>query len=698
MDFSKAGMDTEYTDVRWLDETGLGPDALKSGFEAVLREHAGASTAVQKANLFAFLCRRARVAVDAHDRFQDKLNHGDLLRRFNWSKHREIRNGAMQALADESDAAWEEGYWTGHEDFGHVCPGWIRLLDKGFSGILADAQARLASCTDPAQREFYETVRITYAAIVDYLNRLADAVEPVVADSAAVLRTIAARPPETTREALQTLYSFFALHEFVAGGRDRSMGRLDKMLYRFYQADLARGVGEAELRESIRFFLYKIWVARVPFDQPIELGGMDSGGAEVTNELSRMIIEEYDGLDIHSPKIHVRVSANTPTDFLVRVVDTIRRGHSSILLCNDDVVIRSLEKAGISRAEAEDYVMIGCYEAAAYGCEIPCTGTAGMNLLKAFEKALADGVQTYGELYDRFAYYTQYAIDRAMTVVREWERHYREIYPDALLSGTFDSCLARGRDAYDDGVKYNNSSLNVASIGSTVDAFMMLKKFVFDEHEFTLDEFRKVLAGNWRGHEKLRRRIRACPKRYGNGDPEADALTRKISDKVGDAITGQPNGRGGVFKAGCFSINHNVRYGQKCGATPDGRFSGDTLSKNLCPGPGMEFGGITAIINSVATSIDAVKFPNGTVMDIVFHPTAVSGEDGLLAMLGVYMTFFTLGGFAMHGNVFDAAVLREAQAHPEDYRNLQVRVCGWNVFFVHLSRAEQDDFIRQAAR
>ncbi len=691
-------MDSEYSDVQWIAGTGLAPEELISGFEGVLGEHVGESTAVQKANLFAFLCRHARVAVDAHDIFQDKLDHGDLLRRFNWNKQQDVCKGAMQALAAESDAAWNEGYWCGSADFGHVCPGWIRLLDKGFSGILAEAEARLVSCTHPAQREFYETVRTTYAAIVDYLNRLADAVEPVVADSAAVLRAIAARPPETTREALQTIYSFFSLHEFVSGGRDRSMGRLDKELRRFYRADLARGVSEAELRETFRFFLYKIWVARVPFDQPLELGGMDAGGAEVTNELSRMIIEEYDGLDIHSPKIHVRVSASTPTDFLLRVVDTIRRGHSSIVLCNDDVVIRSLVKAGISRAEAEDYVMIGCYEAAAYGCEIPCTGNAGMNLLKAFEKALANGVQTYGELYEHFEHYTKYAIDRALNAVREWERHYREIYPDALLSGTFASCLARGRDAYDGGVKYNNSSLTVASIGSTVDAFMMLKKFVIDEHALTLDEFRKVLAGNWRGHEKLRRRIRSCAKRYGNGDPEADALTRKISDMVGDSITGKPNGRGGVFKAGFFSINHNVRYGKKCGATPDGRCSGDTISKNLCPGPGMEFGGITAIIKSVATSIDAVKFPNGTVLDIVFHPSAVSGEDGLLAMLGVYKTFFKLGGFAMHCNVFDPSVLRDAQEHPENYQNLQVRVCGWNVFFVHLSKAEQDDFIRQAER
>lgn len=691
-------MDSEYSDVRWLDDTGLAPEKLKTGFEAVLGAHSGESTAVQKANLFAFLCRHARVAVDAHDIFQDKLNHCDLLKEFNWSKYLALRNGAMKASADESDAAWNEGYWNGHEDFGHVCPGWIRLLDKGFSGILAEAQARLASCTDAAQREFYETVRTTYAAVIDYLNRLAGAVEPVVADSAAVLRAIAARPPETTREALQTIYSFFSLHEFVSGGRDRSMGRLDKELYRFYKADLARGVSEAELRETFRFFLYKIWVARVPFDQPLELGGMDAGGAEVTNELSRMIIEVYDELNIHSPKIQLRVSAKTPADFLLRVLDTIRRGNSSILLCNDEVVINSLVRAGISRAEAEDYVMIGCYEPAAYGCEIPCTGNGGMNLLKAFEKAWADGAQTCDELYERFEHHTKCALDRAMNAVREWEKHYMEVYPDALLSGTFDSCLARGRDAYDGGVKYNNSALTVASIGSTVDSFMMLRKFVFDEHALTLDELRGALADNWRGREDIRRRIRACAKRYGNGDPEADALTRKSSDMVGGHVTGKPNGRGGVFKAGLFSIDHNVRYGQKCGATPDGRFAGDTISKNLCPEPGMEFGGITAIIKSVATSIDAVKFPNGSVLDIVFHPSAVSGDDGLLAMLGVYKAFFKMGGFAMHCNVFDPSVLRDAQAHPENYQNLQVRVCGWNVFFVHLSKAEQDDFIRQAER
>ena len=130
-------------------------------------------------------------------------------------------------------------------------------------------------------------------------------------------------------------------------------------------------------------------------------------------------------------------------------------------------------------------------------------------------------------------------------------------------------------------------------------------------------------------------------------------------------------------------------------ATPDGRHAGDPLSKNLCATVGMDRRGITALIRSV-TAIDHASFPNGSVLDVVLHPSAVSGEDGICAFYGLLMTYFKRGGFAMHGNVFDAATLKEAQRDPERYKNLQVRVCGWNAYFVNLSRAEQDAFIKQA--
>jgi len=160
-------------------------------------------------------------------------------------------------------------------------------------------------------------------------------------------------------------------------------------------------------------------------------------------------------------------------------------------------------------------------------------------------------------------------------------------------------------------------------------------------------------------------------------------------------VNNKPNGRGGVFKAALFTIDFCFFLGKRTMATPDGRLAGEPLSKNLCASVGMDKKGITSLIHSV-TQIDMADFPNGSVLDIVLHPTVVSGEEGLEAFYAILMTYFAKGGFGVHGNVFDVKTLQDAQKHPEKYRTLQVRLCGWNVYFVNLSKVEQDSFIAQA--
>ena len=228
-----------------------------------------------------------------------------------------------------------------------------------------------------------------------------------------------------------------------------------------------------------------------------------------------------------------------------------------------------------------------------------------------------------------------------------------------------------------------------------LDSLCAVNKLVFIDKRFTLPELRDILISDWQGYERERQIARRLPMKYGNGEPISDALTTDFASFCASLINNKPNGRGGVFKAALFTIDFCFAAGKKTMATPDGRRAGEPLSKNLCASVGMDRKGITALINSV-TNIDFADFPTGSVLDIVLHPTAVSGEDGLEAFYSVLSTYFKKGGFAMHGNIFDAEILKLAQAEPEKYKNLQVRVCGWNAYFVNLSKTEQDSFIRQA--
>jgi len=377
---------------------------------------------------------------------------------------------------------------------------------------------------------------------------------------------------------------------------------------------------------------------------------------------------------------------------------------------NDDIAIKALMDVGIEEKDAKNYVPIGCYEPAVWGVEIGCTGNGGVNMAKAVEFVMTDGIdhktgklcgvktgkiESWEDFVKAVKIQLKYMTESAMDYIRKIEEHYREINPDMILSAQYDESIKRGVDVYEGGAKYNNSSLYYYFIATLVDSMAAVKKLVFDHKLVTFDKLCEIMKNNWEGHEELNKVARNLKEKYGNNNDLADSIMTDIADFGAELINNKPNSRGGVFKMALFSIDHFVEFGELTMATPDGRYEGEPLSKNLCATVGMDRNGITALINSI-TKMDHSKFPNGSVFDFVVHPTAVSGDDGLEAFYGILLTYIKKGGFAMHGNVFNPETLKEAQKNPEKYKNLQVRVCGWNVYFVNLSKAEQDAFIKQA--
>jgi formate C-acetyltransferase len=270
-----------------------------------------------------------------------------------------------------------------------------------------------------------------------------------------------------------------------------------------------------------------------------------------------------------------------------------------------------------------------------------------------------------------------------------------DINPDPILSAMLSPCVEKGVDAYAGGAKYNNSSYYISTLASFTDSVVAVKKIVFAEQRMTFQELGNILKANWKGNEKLRLEMLKSPEKYGNNIAEVDEIAVEFADFAAKLINGKPNSRGGIFKAGNFSIDFCFKNGKRTMATPDGRMAGEPLSKNLSAVTAMDKKGITGLINTV-TKMNLSDFPDGSVLDIVLHPSAVQGEDGLDAFWGTLKTYFAKGGLALHGNVFNVEDLKKAQQNPNEYANLQVRLCGWNVFFVNLSKEEQDAFIQQA--
>lgn len=711
-DKSNSALCSQFDNIGWIEESGIGERELREAVDSLTYAE-GLSKAMIKAKTFELVAQKSRIAVDKDDIFQDKLFGGNLIlnQRNIWE-----RQVIDEFLHEESKAAcdaWEKyGTYSTMSDFGHTSPNSRLLLKVGFSGLAARIErARVREGLSEKQADFYNACAVTLNAVLTYLGRLADAIQPYNAENAASLRNLTKAAPANIYEAMQTLVAYFFFHEYVGGTRVRTLGRLDVLLYPFYKNDIANGTfTKDEIKEMLKFFLNKFWTAKVPFDLPFCLGGLDAGGNEVTNELSYLIVETYNELDIHSPKIHIRVSDKTPESFVKLVLGCIRGGNSSFVFVNDAVGIKSLENVGIEEKDAMDYVPIGCYEPAVWGVEIGCTGNGGVNLAKAVEMVITNGIDLKtGEVcgaktgkigsYDEFvsAIKTQirFMSERMMNYVVSIEKHYDKINPDPILSSMYDKSVERGVDVYEGGAKYNNSSIYYFCIASLVDSVAAVKKLVYDDKDVTFDELCEILKNNWSGHERLRFKAKNLCEKYGNNNALADELAVEFSNFVAEISNNRPNGRGGVFKTALFSIDYYVPLGEKMMATPDGRLSGEILSKNLCASVGMDKNGITALINSV-TKMDLSKFPTGSVLDILLHPSAVQGDDGLDAFYGMLKTYFKKGGFAMHGNVFNVDDLKAAQREPEKYKNLQVRVCGWNAYFVNLSKAEQDAFIKQA--
>ena len=702
----------QFENVEWLIESGMSEDQLQVLFDQLMENKDHASRAMIKANTYKMLAEYSRVAVDKDDIFQDKLFGGKYLSRQRWIWEQEINRTALPTEYQTQKDGKQCGAFEGYGDYGHISPNSRLLLQIGAVGILDRVKTAMArEDITEKQRDFYRSCTVAWDAFLRYLERLAEAVAPYNEENAAALHNLTCGAPRSSYEAMQLLIAYFFFHEYVGKARVRTLGRLDLLLEPFYVRDVESGVyTKQEIREMLKFFLNKFWTAKVPFDLPLCLGGIDADGREVTSEISYMIVEVSRELNIYSPKIHIRVSDKTPPSFVKLVLESIREGNSSFVFVNDAVAIKALSAVGIEERDAKDYTPIGCYEPAVWGVELGCTGNGGVNLPKAMELVMTRGIDlktglrcgldtgeigSYEQLMCAVKKQLRHATECAMTYIVGIEHYYGEINPDPILSAMYDHSVACGVDVYEGGAKYNNSSLYYWCIASLVDSLAAVKKLVFEDGEVTFGELCEILKNNWEGHEALRRKALSTCEKYGNNREVADEIALEISNFVSEISNNHPNGRGGVFKTALFSIDRYVDLGGKTMATPDGRREGEILSKNLCATVGADKNGITALINSV-TKIDHSRFPNGSVLDVVLHPTAVSGEDGLNAFYGILMTYFRKGGFAMHGNVFRAEDLRAAQREPEKYQNLQVRVCGWNVYFVNLSKVEQDAFIRQA--
>jgi len=304
-------------------------------------------------------------------------------------------------------------------------------------------------------------------------------------------------------------------------------------------------------------------------------------------------------------------------------------------------------------------------------------------------------MKTFEDFYFAFLKQWEYLIEQSMKITNDAERFLAFVNPSSMYSATIETSLKNGRDGYGGGVKFNNNAMLNCGFASAVDSLLTVKEFVFDKKEITLAELSEVLRNNWEGYEILRAKVKKSPHKYGNNDMVADTYASAMSSYFANKVNNVPNSRGGVYKAIFHSARAFVIQGEKTGALPDGRLAGEELSKNASAVPGMDKKGVTALVES-ATKLIPSDYHESFNVDVMLHPSTVDGENGYNVFKGILMTYLKKGGQSIQFNIFNIETLRDAQKNPEKYKNLQVRVCGWNTLWNNMSKKEQDAYILRA--
>lgn len=660
---------------------------------------------VVKATLYAWLCDNLAIGMSPHDwfpafacwdRYARPLSpvvsrrDSEIFKRFNADEARRMAEGNAS------------GKWTFWKDFDHSVPEWEKNLALGFPGL--DRRLRENGRAAPRDR----AVGIVSEATLRLLDRFVaygaardDGRSPRLRKQVEGLKRLRAGPPQTAYDALLFIYLYFVCSEHLDVVQCRSLSILDVVLWPLYRADLAAGrTTEAEFREQFRHFLWQWGSIDNYWGQPATLGGTKADGTTEYNPLSEIILDVLDDYAQPSPKFHLKIARNTPPAILRKALDMARR-HRSVAFCGEEPIRRILTHCGYTEDEARRFYTKGCYEfCVPEGAND--TGVGYVSLVKPVSDLLAGAARGDFAAEDFAAFERAYTaavvatLEEAMDIAAAFERHLDDVNPANLATLAVENAVKTGRDAFANGAsRGNHTRILTVGFGTAVDALLAVREIVYERREMTLAALGRLMAKDWAGREDLRLRMQRAPRKWGANDPEANALAARLGKALARAVNGKPNSRGGRFGLSGHCARQFVCQGERLGATPDGRKAGDEVSKNLSPAVGADREGATALVLTLG-ALDARDWPGDFPLDVMLLPSSVSGEKGLDAMEALVRAFFAQGGALIQFNVFDVAELRDAQAHPERYENLQVRVCGWNVRWNDLPKKEQDAYIRRA--
>lgn len=630
------------------------------------------------------------------------------------------------------------GAFCGNNQFpGHASPDYGQLLRFGAEGLLEQVRQRLQQPADGAQQAELQGMALCLEALEELGDRYAAEARRLartesdpqraqeLLEIAAVCDKVPRNPAESFREAVQSLWFGYICVMLENWGTGNTFLRIDQYLDPYYEADKAKGLSLEEAYQYLAMLLINCNSACVVYSEmrshgfagnnsgcSFTIGGVKPDGSCAVNDLSYLILEAERAVNMGSDDVVVRLSDNTPEDFSLLACEVARDVGGKLKFLGDKTAIANLERDGMTRQQANDYAIAGCTSPTVGGLSYNIPGGI-ISLPGILELALNNGVHrmtglqlglktgnaadftSFEQLWEAFCAQVRHVIPHCHAIKNTDKAMFSRYMPSPFQSALLPCCVERGTDVIDGGTKpFYSFAMSLAGAPNTGDALAAIKKYVFEEGKVTLGEICDALAANFEGYEDLQKLLIRAPK-FGNNDPYVDSLVNQVLSYVSDVVAETPGFHGAQSTVAAAAVTANIGLGMVLGATPDGRKAGEPISEGgISPAQGRNSSGTTATMLSVA-GLDHSKLRHGEVLNMRINPDAVQGEEKLKKFRALILSYVRAGGFLVQFNIVSTETLRDAQIHPENHRDLVVRVATYAAYFVELGPELQNDIIRR---
>jgi len=630
----------------------------------------------------------------------------------------------------------ENGHHTAH-----VAVNFQKLLRLGLKGLQAEVDEQKknldpVSMSDFRKGLFLDAVTISYQAVVRFAERHAElAAQQAAAENdparkaelleiERVCRKVPWEPADTFYEALQSCWIVYVALMIEGWGAGMSLGRMDQMLYPYYKKEKEAGtISDEQVFDYLSLLVIKMngvinpqsgmvsqFFGGYPVMQGVTVGGVDEDGNDAVNELTYLFLDAEQAVGLSSDEYVIRISDKNPDAYIKRALEVAVALHGKLKFVSDKRTIAGMLFNGIPLRDARNYISQGCHNPT-----VPAVtrdiGGASINFPLFLELALNDGkmrltgqqigphtgdprsFKSFDELLQ--AFYTQFeSLTAECLTFKHADLYLHSQMPCPLLSSMYEGCIESGVDVIEGGGKYMFQTISPSGIPNVGDSLAAIKKTVFDDKTLTMDRLLTLLENDLEGDDEAAYLLKKAPK-YGNNIPYVDEITRDVLAYTCDWLQSKTTFGGTRISSAALTMTFNIPLGKILAASADGRKAGEPLAEGgISPHQGRNTAGVTSTMASVQ-ALDQVRLTHGSILNIRLNENAVRGEDKMDKMVALLRTFTENNGDLVQFNFVSNEMLRDAQKHPENYRDLMVRVATYSAFFVDLSPDLQNDIINR---